>query len=221
MTRLLRALFFVGLVRPIVMVLLGVGVRHRERLRPRGPMIVVANHNSHLDTLVLMTLFPLSMLPQVRPVAAADYFLRNRWLAWFATGIIGIIPIRRRNAGGGDPLAGCDEALARGDILILFPEGTRGEPEQLAEFKSGIAHLAKRHPDIPIVPLYMCGLGRALPKGEFVLVPVFIDIAVGPTIPWCGDKADFMARLTATMQALKQELPLPRHTRISLTDTQP
>ena len=85
-----------------------------------------------------MTLFPLRLLPKVRPIAAADYFLRNRLLAWFSLKIIGILPIDRHQKGvHTDPLAGMVEALGRGDIVIVFPEGSRGEPEKLGEFKTG------------------------------------------------------------------------------------
>ena len=125
----LRALFFLLVVRPISWVLLGLNVRHAERLPCDGPAVIIANHNSHLDTLVLMSLFPRRCLRRLRPVAAADYFLRWRWLAWFSRSIIGIIPLRRGREGFEDLRTDVVAALQRGDLLILFPEGTRGEPE--------------------------------------------------------------------------------------------
>jgi 1-acyl-sn-glycerol-3-phosphate acyltransferase len=205
MSRLLRYVFFAAVVSPIVGVVLGLNVRRRERLPTAGPALIVANHNSHLDTLVLMNLFPLRLLERLRPVAAEDYFLKNRLLAWFALKIIGILPLSRRPARGTDPLAGCAEALARGDMLILFPEGSRGEPERLAKFKTGVAHLAERFPEVPVVPVYLHGLGKALPKGDFVLVPFFCDVFVGESLAWAGSRSGFMASLETAMAKLAEE----------------
>jgi 1-acyl-sn-glycerol-3-phosphate acyltransferase len=205
MARLPRFLFFAVFARLVVLIVLGLNLRRRELLPKDGPAILVANHNSHLDTLVLMTLLPLRLLPRIRPVAALDYFLSHRWLAWFALNIVGIIPIARRPQRGADPLAVCAEALNRGDILILFPEGSRGEPERMAKFKTGVAHLAERFPNIPVIPVFMHGLGKALPKGEALLVPFFCDVFVGEALLWTGEKADYMARLEDAMRALARE----------------
>lgn len=212
LSRFLRWLFFWLVVRPVVLVVLGLNVRHRERLPQDGPAILVANHNSHLDTMVLMTLLPTRLLPKVRPVAAADYFLRNRLIAWFALRIIGILPVarggQRRGADGdatADPLASSSEALARGEIVVLFPEGSRGEPERLAEFKSGVWHLARRHPEAPVVPVFLHGLGKTLPRGAVMPVPFFCDVFVGEPVPLADDKAAFLADLKARMQALAAE----------------
>jgi len=203
MNRTLRALFFLLFVRPLVLLVLGVNARHRERLPTKGPAIIAANHNSHLDTLVLMTLFPQAMLPVLRPVAAADYFLRHRLLAWFARRIIGIVPLSRSvKPGDPDPLAACDAALAQGDILIIFPEGSRGEPERFGDFKTGIAHLARRHTNIPVVPVFMHGLGKILPRGALLLVPFFVDVFIGEALHWPGDRAVFMGELDRRIRAL-------------------
>ena len=206
MTSFLRFLFFALIVRPIVLIVIGLNVRHHPRLPKTGPALIVANHNSHLDTLVLISLFPLHCLPQIRPLAAADYFLRNRLLAWFALNLIGIVPLQRElKPSAGDPLAAASAALAQGAMLILFPEGSRGEPEHLSRFKSGVAHLAKRHPEVPVVPIFLHGLGKSLPKGEAVLVPFFCDVFVGEALHWGGDKQVWMAKLDDAMQALAAE----------------
>jgi len=211
MTKLLRQLFFLLVVRPVVLVVLGLNVRHRERLPKAGPALLIANHNSHLDTLVLMTLFPPRLLDRLRPAAAMDYFLGNRLLAWFALNIIGIIPVaRKRDRKEDDPLAGCHPVLDQGGILIFFPEGSRGEPEKLSAFRSGIYFLARRHPDAAVVPIFLHGLGKALPRGEFLLVPFFVEVFVGEPLRVPSDDKDaFMAELDRRMQALAAEGQFP------------
>ncbi len=206
MNRLIRALFFNVVVRFVVLVVLGLNVRHRDRLPDKGPAIIVANHNSHLDTMVVMTLLSPKLLPQVQPVAAMDYFLRNRLLAWFALNVIGILPLqRKREEQEEDPLVPVYQALEQRKILIFFPEGSRGEPERLAGFKKGIAHLAQRHPEIPVIPIYLHGLGKALPKGEALLVPFFCDVFIGEPLSWQGDRNQYMQHLEETMQKLAEE----------------
>ena len=109
---------------------------------------------------------------------------------------MGIIPVRRGAAKEGvDPLQGCYDALARGEIIVLFPEGTRGEPEQMQELKSGIWYLARRFPEAPIVPVFAYGLGRSLPKGSYVPLPLFVDVFIGRPVPFHEDKDTFMAGL--------------------------
>lgn len=207
---LLRYLFFAVVVRVVVLFVLGLNVRHRQRIPKRGPAIIIANHNSHLDTMVLMTLFPLSQLANIQPVAAMDYFLANKYLAWFARHIIGILPIsRKREHGNDDPLADISRALEDGRILIFFPEGTRGEPEHMVRFKKGIARLAERHPQVPVVPVYLRGLGKALPKGEALLVPFFCDVFVGEALPWTGDCKSYMVQLEQAMNQLASEEHFP------------
>lgn len=201
----LRIAFFLLIVRPVLLIVLGMNVRGREHLPTNGPAIIVANHNSHLDTLTLMALFPLRDLPRLRPVAAADYFLQNKWLAWFAMNIIAILPIER----GGmkrNPLADMEEALDRGEILILFPEGSRGEPEKRAEFKRGVAYLARARPDVPVHPVFMHGLGKALPRGSLILVPFNCDVIAGAPFRY-GESttAAFMETLEERMLDLAAE----------------
>jgi len=203
---LLRLFFYGVFVRTVVLFVLGLNVRHRERLPAKGPAIIAANHNSHLDAMAMISLLPLRLLPRVRPVAAADYFLSNKLLAWFALNVVGIVPLNRtRRDPNDDLLAPVAAALERSEILIFFPEGSRGEPEQLAEFKSGLARIAERRPDVPVIPVFTHGLGKALPKGAWVIVPFFVDIFVGEPLRFEGDRAEYMQRYRDAMSALAGE----------------
>ena len=202
--RILKVLFFGVFVKPLVLIGIGLNVLSRKNLPDDGPAVIVSNHNSHLDTLVLMALFPLTRIHRVRPVAAADYFLRNKWLAWFSLNVIGIIPIDRVGAGQKkeDVFASSQQALQRGDILILFPEGTRGRSEERQPFKKGIYHLLKSCPQTAVIPVAMHGLGKALPKGEALLVPFNCDVVLGDPLLVQGNATEFVSHLDSTCRKL-------------------
>jgi 1-acyl-sn-glycerol-3-phosphate acyltransferase len=159
-----------------------------------------------------MSLFPRRMIPKLRPVAAADYFLKSPFLAFIALDLIGIIPLERQQPSReavGDIFAEPVAALDRGEILILFPEGTRGEPEAMADFKSGVGRLVQQRPHVPLVPIFLHGLGKALPKGSCLPVPFFFDVFVGPPIRWPGNKAALMNELRSQMAELATEGRFP------------
>ncbi|QKF76396.1 lysophospholipid acyltransferase family protein [Arcobacter defluvii] len=183
MKRVIKILFFAFIVKPIVFVILGLNIRGRENLPLKGGAVIAPNHNSHLDTLVIMSLYPLSMIDKIRPVAAADYFMRNKFISWISTYCIGIIPLDRTGASSQEELfKKPHEALDNGDILILFPEGSRGKPEQMTRLKKGLYYLLKDKKDIPITPIAMQGLGNSLPKGEALFVPFNCQVFIGEQI---------------------------------------
>jgi 1-acyl-sn-glycerol-3-phosphate acyltransferase len=209
-TRLLRFLFFAVIVRAVILVALGLTVRHRERLPKDGPAVLAGNHNSNLDALAIMSLMPLRLLPRLRPVAAMDYFLTGGFRSWFADNIIGIIPVKRGSGKeGGNPLLLAEQALDRGEILVIFPEGTRGEPETFKEFKKGIGHLAHARPSVPVVPIFMHGLGKALPRGSLLLVPFNVIVSVGAPLYGTDTYSEFVSRLQRSMTDLADAEKLP------------
>lgn len=203
MGRFLKVLFFAFVIKPIVLFGLGLNVFFKERLPKNGPAIIVANHNSHLDAMVIMSLYPLRDIHKVRPVAAADYFLSNKFLAWFSLNVIGIIPVRRDQVKDRNSLFdACHQALDNGDILVLFPEGSRGEPEQLSVLKRGIHHLVKTRVKLSVFPIMMHGLGRALPKGEAVFVPFNCDVVIGEKIPFIDDTTEYVESVSTALNEL-------------------
>lgn len=210
----LRYLFFATVVRFVVFFLIGARIKNREKIPKNGPAVIVANHNSHLDTLMLISLFKLKLLHKIHPVAAADYFLKPGFSAWFFKKIIGIIPVNRQGkAKEEDPLVPCYKALDNDEILILFPEGTRGDAEKMSELKKGISFIAERYPHVPIISVFMYGLGKALPKGKHLLVPFSCDVLIGDAIYWEGDRTHFMNQLNKEYELLSERVVKPEFSR--------
>ena len=200
-SKALRLLFYLLVIRPAAYFLIGLRVRGRPNPPPEGPAIIAANHNSHVDTVIMMALFPLRQLKHIRPVAAADYWLANRRIAWFAREIIGIVPVDRSTKSSlGDPLQACYDALDQDDILIFFPEGSRGEPDKMQPFKAGISHVARKYPTVPVVPVTLKGTGRAWPRGTSVIVPHQCDVWIQKPLYWLGAKELFLTQLQHNVQ---------------------
>ncbi len=208
MLQTIRRYALMLIVRPIARVLFGLDAIGGEHLPKDGPAIVAANHNSHVDTVVLLCLFPSRLLPKLRPVAAADHFDKGGFGSWFSKNIIGIIPIKRGGAAAGeDVLAGCKEALTRGEILVVFPEGSRGAPEEMTRFKTGVARLAEFCPEAKVTPVYLQGAGRSLPKDAKLLVPFNCTAVIGEPLAWTGSHHGFIDTLRARIEALKAQAP--------------
>ena len=208
--RLIKILFFALFVKPIVFVILGLNIRGREKLPLEGPAILAGNHNSHLDTLVLMSLYPLSKIHKIRPVAAADYFLKNRYLAWFSQTCIGIIPLDRSGGTSKDKLfSGCYKALGEGDILIIFPEGSRGDPEKIGKIKKGLYYLVQdfqktSKTTVQVSPVLMHGLGGALPRGEALFVPFNCDVIIDEPLELSQTSMQYVKQISERFEYLQQ-----------------
>lgn len=208
MLQTLRRYGLMLVVRPIARLLFSLDVIGAEKLPKAGPAIVAANHNSHVDTVVLLCLFPAKLLAKVRPVAAADHFDKGGFGSWFSRNIIGIIPIKRGGASRTeDVLAEAKAALARGEILVVFPEGSRGAPEEMTRFKTGVARLAEFCPEASVTPVYLQGAGRSLPKDAKLFVPFNTTAVVGDALTWNGSHHGFIDDLRARIEALKEQAP--------------
>ncbi len=203
----LQIAFFLLVVHPFLTLFIGLRVRGREHLPAEGRFLLIANHTSHLDTVSLLALFPLSQLRRIRPVAAADYFERNRVVSWLTRTLFNILPIERnrdRITPENDPRRKMRDALEAGYALILFPEGTRrSTADEVGRFKSGVASLVEGVPALPVVPAYLVNMGRSLPKGEWVPVPFFCEVHIGPPRVLSGPSADIVRSLETAVSSLR------------------
>jgi 1-acyl-sn-glycerol-3-phosphate acyltransferase len=208
---IVQLVFFALVVRPLMALFIGLRVQGRENLRQPGPFVLVANHSSHLDTVSLLSLFPLGRLRYVRPVAAADYFERNRFVSVLSRTLFNILPIARKNiTTDNNPLRRMKAALDRGESLIIFPEGTRGSGDEVGQFRSGVAHLLEKTPNLPVIPAYLLNMGRSLPKGEFIPVPFFCEVRIGTARLIGGSRAEITSQLEAAVRGLSEQAPTSR-----------
>jgi 1-acyl-sn-glycerol-3-phosphate acyltransferase len=149
----------------------------RENLPLDRPFVMIANHASHLDTICLLSALPLSRLSQAFPAAAKDYFCKSALRKLVATVFVNAIPFERHLAPW-HSLSACAYVLEKGNILILFPEGTRGSEDEPGEFKPGVALITAGR-DIPIVPCHLAGTREALPRGAWIPWPGALRLTIG------------------------------------------
>ena len=113
----------------------------REHLPNSGSFILVCNHTSHLDTLCMLSAVPLRSIHRTFPAAAADYFFTSLKRTLVSAILINALPFERKTAGA-QSLAVCSELLKNdGNVLILFPEGTRTTTGEMGRFRSGIGRI--------------------------------------------------------------------------------
>src|SRR5262249_49400954 len=130
-----------GLIRGMFTVWNGLRVLGRERLPAEPPLVLAANHASHLDALVLASVLPLRWRDDVYPIAAKDVFFERAVVANLATTFINAMPLWRRGWRG-QALADLRRRLVEDRaVYILFPEGARSRTGQMAPFKPGVGML--------------------------------------------------------------------------------
>jgi 1-acyl-sn-glycerol-3-phosphate acyltransferase len=156
----------------------GLRIDGRENLPGRGSFVMVANHASHLDALCLLSALPISKLHHAHPAAAADYFFQSPAAGALSGVFMNALPFSRKGHVR-QTLAACRNLLAEdGNILILFPEGTRSTNGQIGTFKGGVGELVAGTA-VPVVPCYLDGAHKAWPKGKWMPRPVKLTLTIG------------------------------------------
>lgn len=165
-----------------------------------------ANHTSHLDAVVLWAVLPAALRERTRPVAARDYWQSGAIRRWLAARVFRAVLVERQAAGFRQhPLEPLYSALAQGDSLILFPEGTRGVKREPGEFRPGLWHIASEHPEVELIPVHLSNLDRSLPRGAHLPVPVLSVVTFGSPLARVPgeDRASFLSRARDAVQTLR------------------
>lgn len=182
MQKLLLQFTYSFLVRTFLKVIVGVKFDNARFLLKEEQFIIVANHNSHLDTMAIMASIPSKIIHKVKPVAAADYFGKTKFKEKLSNYLVNTVLISRKRDKDhpeNDPINKMIKALDEGFSLIIFPEGTRGQPEVQQPLKPGIAYVLIKRPQIKYVPAYLKGMGKAMPKDDSLLIPFNSSLTYG------------------------------------------
>ncbi|AXH63585.1 MULTISPECIES: lysophospholipid acyltransferase family protein [Providencia] len=171
--------------------------------------IYYANHSSHLDGLVIWSGLPPLMRHFVHPVAAKDYWVKTPFRRYLVNKVFRAVLVDRKGdkPAQNNTLAPLESVLEAKHSLIFFPEGTRGDGETLSQFKSGLYHLAKKYPDVEVVPVYLENLNRVLPKGSKLVVPVICSAIVGKPLEPLMENENKIAFLQRAKVALEELMP--------------
>jgi 1-acyl-sn-glycerol-3-phosphate acyltransferase len=209
MKKLLLQFNFSFVLRNFLKIFVGVRFHKAAFLKNERQFIIVANHNSHLDTMTLMAALPRKIVHKVKPVAAADHFGKTKRQARMSNYFINTLLIPRkkdRRNPADDPINKMISALDEGYSLIIFPEGTRGEPEKLQPLKPGVGIVLSKRPYIKYVPVFMTGMGKAMPKGDSLIVPFTAKLIFGePTLVSSTVVQEILNKIEEDLLALKNK----------------
>jgi 1-acyl-sn-glycerol-3-phosphate acyltransferase len=189
----------------IARVLSGASVRWIDCQPDVCQRVYFANHTSHLDAIVLWSSLPSSLRGLTRPVAAKDYWEKGVVRRYMARTFNALLIDRANIKVHQSPVDLMLREIGDRQSLIVFPEGGRNTESEISEFKSGLYYLAKKRPDLELVPVHIDNLNRVLPRGEFLPVPLLSLVTFGPPI-WleAGEpKVRFLTRAREAVRRLK------------------
>ncbi|EXB27441.1 MULTISPECIES: lysophospholipid acyltransferase family protein [Acinetobacter] len=170
--------------------------------------IYYANHNSHIDFILLWSSLPIHIRRQTRPIAASDYWLKDGFRRFLIQDTFSGVTIQRNRSDQQDPLQPVKDVLTEGYSIIFFPEGTRNlnDDIELLEFKSGLYHLSQQFPDVEVVPVWISNLKRVMPKGAFIPLPLLSTVIFGKplVLNQFSDKEQFLKHAQQQLLKLKE-----------------
>ena len=164
-------------------------IRGTENLPPEPPFVLIANHGSHLDALVLAATLPPRLRRVAFPIAAGDVFFETPVASIFAAMMLNALPMWRKRCGSHAMLDLRVRLTGDPAIYILFPEGTRSRDGRIGAFKPGIGMIVAES-DVPVVPCYLRGTHAALPPGRRWPGPARISVSIGSPLTFSAATND-------------------------------
>ena len=173
------------------------------------PVIFTPNHTSHADTPLLLHAMPDRVRERTVVAAAADYFYDRPWLGRLMSLYLNTFPFARSGSATG-VLHASGRLLRAGWNLLVYAEGTRTTDGTLGEFKAGVGHLAIEN-RAPVVPMFLRGTLRVMPKGSRIPLPGPVTIRVGRPLEAARGETSkqFTKRVEAAVRALSEGSEAP------------
>ena len=193
--------------RNFLKLIIGLRYYNLQVLKNKKQFILIANHNSHMDTMAIMSSIPSRYIHRVHPVAADDFFggsrLKEILMRYMVNAIL--IPRKRENFDEDiDSIQMMSNLLKKGRSIIIYPEGSRGDPGFITDFKNGIGYLVKQNPTVDVIPVYLDGLHKTLPKGKNLILPYNCRIIFGDSINFNSfDLEDIICKSEKAIYKLK------------------
>ena len=170
---------------------IGLKYVNEKTLKNKKQFILIANHNSHMDTMAIMSAIPSRYIHKVHPIAARDFFGGSLFKKILMRYLVNATLIQRdRDDPNNDPIDSMDKMLKKSRSLILFPEGSRGIPGVMSKFKKGLGYLIQRNPKINVIPVYLDNVYKTLPRGKNLILPYNCSIKFGDPIKFKSMEMD-------------------------------
>jgi long-chain acyl-CoA synthetase len=202
-----RALQFT-LVLPLTRHFARITVHGAEHLRElTGPVVLASNHQSHMDTPVILAALPPGLRRRMAPAMAKEFFRAHfrpaeySWrerrkastLYFLAALAFNAFPLPQREAGARDTLRYIGRLASAGFSILIYPEGARGETGSLKPFRAGVAMIGSRL-NLPVIPVRLDGVDRVLHSSWKMARRGSVEVRFGAPIVFQGDDYPSMAR---------------------------
>jgi long-chain acyl-CoA synthetase len=181
------------------------GLQHLQTVRE--PVIFAANHQSHMDTPVILAALPMKWRTRVATAMAKEFFKAHffpeqftgrEWFTnslnyWLSAAFFNTFPLPQREAGARQTLRYVGELIGGGYSVLLFPEGKRTEHGEINAFRPGIGMMASKL-DVPVVPVRLQNVDRVLHHTWKMAKPGRVTVSFGAPMRLSGENYEDLAR---------------------------